>query len=409
MKGPILHVSAEAERMLRFGHPWLYDRAISRQRGKGKTGDLATIYDRRDRFLALGLYDARSPIRVRVLQRMKPAVIDEAWFRQRMAQAFARREPIRKDPQRTTGYRLIHGENDDLPGLILDRYADTLVLKLYTAAWASQLAAVVSAISAEWPESRLVLRLARNVDVKQAAPVRLAQGALADGSTLIGEPPKGAIRFEERGLLFEADPVRGHKTGFFLDQRENRALAESLSRGKEVLDVFAYTGAFAIAAARGGARAVLGVDVNAHALQVARRHVRLNQGISGVAKAKFAWTEGDAFAVLDAMTRRRQQFGLVLVDPPSFAKSMADVTVALAAYEKLTALALGLVARGGAVMVSSCSSQVDADAFYRSVTRVVRGSGKRMEEIARTAHPVDHPVGFPEGSYLKGWFARRAG
>jgi 23S rRNA (cytosine1962-C5)-methyltransferase len=264
-----LQVTPAAERALRGGHPWVFDQAIVKQSHAGQPGDLAVIFDGKRRFLAIGLYDPDSPIRVRVLQHRQPATIDRAWFAGRLQAAAAIRQPL--VAQHTTGYRLVHGENDGLPGLIAGRYADTLVVKLYTAAWLPHLRDVVAGLHTVQPFERLVLRLSRNT-AASAAPY-----GLSDGQTLIGDDPGGPVIFQENGLFFAADVVKGHKTGFFFDQRDNRAEVRARAAGRRVLDVFAYSGGFSVYAAAGGATEVTSLDISAPALADAAANFALNR------------------------------------------------------------------------------------------------------------------------------------
>ena len=395
-----LRVSTDAERTLRFGHPWLYPEAIRKQSREGAPGDLAVIYDQRERFLAIGLYDPASPIRVRVLQRHTPAMIDASWFSAKIAASAARRASLASDPN-TTGYRLVHGENDGLPGLILDRYDDTLVLKLYTAAWVPHLRELLKVLGTA-PAERVVLRLSRAA--LQQRPSGHLHG-VDDGMTLIGKPPRGPVAFRERGMRFEADVLRGQKTGFFLDQRENRAEVERLARGKTVLDVFACTGSFSVAAARGGAREVMSVDMSRPALEAAKRNLALNHGSPAVVKARHHVIIGDAFDVLRELGSGGARYDLVILDPPSFANTRQEVNTALSAYARLVRLGVGVLSSGGVLVISSCSGQVSADTFFATVLRTARGAGRPLRELKRTDQPLDHPVTFPEGAYLKCLFA----
>jgi len=394
-----LRVSPEAERQIRFGHPWLYTSGITKLDGEERAGSFAAIYDRRNRFLALGLYDPASPIRVRILQRHRTAPIDVWWFGERLAAAVSRRAPLARS-RTTTAYRLVHGENDGLPGLVLDRYDDTLVLKLYTCAWMAHVPALLEAIEGAVESRRVVLRLSRAV---QAAGK--ARGDLADGATLTGTPPSAPVRFLEHGLQFEADVLRGQKTGFFLDQRDNRAKVELLCRRRRVLDGFAYTGACSVYAARGGARDVTSLDAGRAVLDAARRHMALNRAHPGVARARHHVIVADAFEALEALRSRGQRYGLVILDPPSFANSREEIPTALKAYHRLVRLGLSVLEPEGVLVLSSCSGQVSAEAFFATVHRAARAARRALKELARTAHPLDHPVGFREGAYLKGLFA----
>ena len=393
-----VRVAPAGERALRQGHPWLFERAIRSQSFEGRPGDLAVVFDARGRFLAVGLYDPRSPIRVKVLQHGEPATIDEAWFRARLEAAAALRAPLLETP--TTGYRLVHGENDGLPGLVVDRYDATLVVKLYTAAWVPHLRRVLPALAAVQPFERLVMRLGRTLE---AYPEDLY--GLADGQVLWGPDIEGPVPFLENGLRLEANVIVGQKTGFFFDQRENRARVERLAAGRRTLNVFAYTGGFSLYAARGGAPEVTSVDVSVPALEAAERHLTLNRDDPGVAAARHETPPGDAFRLLEGLGEAGRRYDLVVVDPPSFAQSQAQVPGALAAYARLTTLGLGVLAPGGILAISSCSSRVTAEAFFARVLSAAQETGRPLEEIERTGHPLDHPVGFPEGAYLKCLFA----
>jgi len=393
-----LHVTPAAERAIRGGHPWLFDHAITKQAREGAPGDLAVVFDRHNRFLAVGLCDPLSPIRVRILQQGKQAVIDRDWFAVRLAEAAQVRAPLCE--QDTTGYRLVHGESERLPGLVIDRYDQTLVLKLYTPAWVPHLRDLLSALQSASPAERLVLRLGRSV---QARPEHLY--GLRDGAILFGPDLDGPLVFRENGLRFEADPVRGQKTGFFLDQRENRAQVGKLAKGTRVLDVFAYTGGFSVYAARGGAREVTSLDASRPALEAAVRNFALNQDDPGVASCTHEILVEDAFEVLTRLEREVRRFDLVIVDPPTFAKNRDEVTGALRAYGRLTRLALGVLEPGGTLVQASCSSRVGEEQFYKVVNRAAAEAGRPLREIERTGHPLDHPVSFKEGAYLKCLFA----
>ena len=397
-----LHVTTAAERNLRHGHPWLYDQGIRKQRDEGRPGDLAVVFDHENKFLAIGLYDPFSPIRVRVLQARKSAPIDRAWFQKRLAAAVRVREPLRET--NTTGYRLVHGENDGLPGLVVDRYEQTLVLKLYTVAWVAHLRELVAALALVWPMKRLVLRLARTVQ-QRAEHLH----GLEDGQLLVGPPIREPLIFQEHGLRFIVDPVRGQKTGFFLDQRENRAALERLCRGKTVLDTFAYTGAFSVYAARGGASEVTSIDVSRPALRASNENLRLNHAYRSVAAVRQHLIEGDVFDVLKRLAAQRARFDVVVLDPPAFAKTRLEVNAAMAAYEGMTKLGLEVLRPGGVLVASSCSSHVSDETFFSAMHRAARAMRRPLEELQRTGHPLDHPVGFAEGAYLKCLFAVAAG
>ena len=271
-----IRLSEKAERAIRKGHPWLFADGVTHESHTGRAGDLAILFDRKRKFLAVGLYDPDSPIRVKVLHSGRPLTVDGAWFAERIANAAAIRQPLKAEG--TSGYRLIYGEGDQLPGLIVDRYADQLVLKLYSSAWLPHLQTILHLLKEETGATGAILRLSRLV-----AAQRPLYG-LQDGSVLWGAPPAGPIRFEENHLQFAADIVRGHKTGFFFDHRENRARTGSLAAGQTVLDLFAYTGGFSLYAAAGGAQAVTSVDVSRPALEAAKANLALNHHFPSVGR-----------------------------------------------------------------------------------------------------------------------------
>ena len=394
-----LRVTPTAQRAIRNGHPWVFDQAIIRQNREGRPGDLAVIYDDKNRFLALGLYDPGSPIPVRILHQGQPTVIDQDWFGARLADAVQQRASLATT--RTTGYRLVHGENDKLPGLVVDRYDQTIVIKLDTTAWIAHLRCVLAALTSVIPAQRIVLRLSRSVLEK---PEHLHN--LRDGSVLSGPPLEGPVPFLEHGLQFEADLVNGQKTGFFLDQRDNRARIEKLTAQATVLNVFAYTGGFSLYAARGGAQRIVSLDISRPALAVAARHFDLNRDDRNVAAANHELLCADAFEALSELANERRRFDVIMLDPPSFARKQVQVDKALAAYERLARLSLRVLHTGGIIALASCSSRVSADRFFAAVHQAAKRANRPLSEIERTGHPLDHPIGFKEGAYLKCLFAR---
>ena len=312
---------------------------------------------------------------MRVLQHRTQAAIDRDWFTVRIQAAAELRAPLLE--RDTNGYRLIHGENDGLPGLVVDRYADTLVVKIYSAAWLPHLRDVIPALGAVQPHERLVLRSSRGIDLPS-----------------IDDPPAEPIIFHENGLRFAADVVQGHKTGFFFDQRENRERVRGLAVGLRVLDVFAYSGGFSVYAAAGGADHVTSLDVSAPALEAARHNMALN-----ALRVEHRTLAEDAFDGLATLSG--EKFDLVIVDPPSFAKRASEVERALAAYTQLTRLAVDAARPGALMVMASCSGHVRAGEFFATVLNAAP-----LAEIERTGHALDHPIGFPEGAYLKCLYAR---
>jgi 23S rRNA (cytosine1962-C5)-methyltransferase len=390
-----LRVSTAAETAVRSGHPWIFSDSVQESNRAGQTGELAVVYDRKDKFLAVGLFDPGSPIRVRVLHAGKPQTIDAAWWLARLEHTLARRAGL-FDAQ-TTGYRLIHGESDGWPGLVLDRYDATLVLKLYTAAWLPWLDEVLSLLKQKIPCERIVLRLSRNIqkEAERRAPPRL------DGETLFstqGTEADVSIIFSENGIRFEADVLRGQKTGFFLDQRENRREVETLARSRRVLNAFSFSGGFSVYAARGGAVSVTDLDISAHALESARRNFALNKNFPAVAACRHETVRADAFEWLG---QTHEKFDLVVLDPPSLAKRAMEREGAIRAYERLNSLGIRLLARDGILVAGSCSAHVSALEFFDAVRQAATKSGRKFSELKTAQHPPDHPAGFKEAEYLK--------
>lgn len=387
-----IHIKPAIEKHLRTGHPWLFDQAITKQTQQGQAGDIAVIYDHKNRFLGLGLYDPESPIRVKMLHVGQPITLDYHWIKQQLQKAIALREPLLSTM--TDGYRVIHGENDGFPSLVIDRYSDTLVIKLYSAIWLPYLQEILSCLEELLPCTRWILRLSRGMQTTYG---------ITDGQVLRGTPPTEPITFTENGVIFTADVIQGHKTGFFFDQRDNRAMVAELSRHKHVLDVFAYVGAFSVYAAKGGAHSVLSIDISAPALELAQKHIALNAPVTK--QTHFETQIGDAFALLEKLSRQKKRFDMVIIDPPSFAKSQSEVPKALKAYSDLARQGISLLARDGVFVMASCSSRVTSDDFFNTVIKSVKQAGRQLNEIRRTAHAIDHPIRFSEGAYLKCLFA----
>jgi len=393
-----LRVTPGALREIRSGAPWVFDRSVTSVSDAGAPGDLAVIFDDKRRFAAIGLWDPDSPVRVKVLHTGDPTTIDADWWRGTLRAALDRRESIAADTS-TTAYRCVNGENDGLPALVVDRYDTTLVVKLYSAVWFPHLTTLVDALVEFIEPERVVLRLGRTVAAGDTF-------GLADGDALVGEAPERAVLFRERGLIMEADVVHGQKTGHYLDQRDNRTLVRGIASGRDVLDVFASTGGFALAAAAGGARSVHLVDQSAPALAAAQRNIAHNLRLREVRECAIHTTIGDAFDVLAALGRLEvERFDLVVLDPPSFASRQSHVDRALRAYAALTRLGVALLRPGGVLVQASCSSRVSADQFVETVITAARDAGRPLHETRRTGHAVDHPISFPEGAYLKAIFA----
>lgn len=409
MRNLAVRVEPDALRHVRRGHPWVFDGAIASVRGgrhgdgSGEPGDLAVIFDDRRRFVGVGLWDPASPIRIKVLHVGEPRRVDRSFWEDRVTRASDRRGDLVSD-QRTTAWRVLHGEGDGVPGLVVDRYGvgrgGVLVVKVYTAAWFRHLDHLMDVLVESTAIETVVLRLSRSVSEGDLP------AGVTDGTVLRGTPPEGRVWFLERGLRFSADVVRGQKTGWFLDQRDNRSRVGALASGARVLDVFCCGGGFGVHAAVGGASLVHSVDSSPHAVAEAERHLAANRRVGAAAGCRHRSTIGDAFDVMADLRRARERFDLVVVDPPNFASRRSDFERALRAHTRLARLAVELMEPGGTLVQASCSSRLDGDDLWRAVRAGAEVAGVGLLSSRRTAQPVDHPVGPAATAYLHAVFAR---
>jgi 23S rRNA (cytosine1962-C5)-methyltransferase len=371
------------------GHPWIFAGALERPDPAPETGAIVDLVDGRGRAIGEALYDADSPIALRVLgTRHAPPAGPELW-RARVREAWALRERV-IDRTTTTAFRALHGEGDRLPGVVADFYAGYLVLKLDTPAWLPHLPALVAAFEGEIAPRGIYLK---------GLVGRAGSDGPAAARVLAGDPPPDEIEVAENGVRVLVNVRRGQKTGMFLDQRDNRALVRSLARGMEVLNLYAYTGGFSVAAALGGARRVTSVDLARDALADARRNFAAN----GLDPGGHEFIAADALAYLKLCAQERRQFDMVIVDPPSFAMRSSAVEKAARAYRSLNERALRQVRPGGLLATASCSSHVTPEAFLGIVREAAGAVGKPLRTLAIRGEPPDHPtpIHFPEGRYLK--------
>lgn len=389
-----IKVKPSIERIIRKEHPWLFEAGITKQSAEGQAGDLSIIYDnKKNKLLAIGLYDPFSPIRIKLLQFNKGAKIDETWFAEKIKTAFEKRASLLETD--TNSYRLLNGENDGLPSFIADIYADVLVVKLYSLIWLPYIKVIFPLLLKQTVCKTLVLRLSRNVQKEEALLHGLKDGQVIDG-TLENE----VVIFREHGVLFSANVIHGHKTGYFLDHRENRRKVGLISKNKTVLDIFSYAGGFSVHALAGGAKEVTSLDISAQALEVAKQNALLN-----FKNPNHKIIVADAFKAMQELIDQKKQFDIVVIDPPSFAKRESERSKALHSYRQLAMLGADLVAKNGVLVLASCSSRVSATDFFDVSMEELNRRGRKYKELERTTHDVDHPIGFPEGAYLKcGYF-----
>ena len=386
-----IYLKAGRERPVLNGHPWIFSGAVERVEGGGRATELVDVYDHKKTWLARGFYNPKSQIRARLLTWRKED-IDGEFFSRRLAHALAFRGAHL--PPSTTAYRIINGEGDFLPGVTVDRYGGFLVCQIFSAGMALFKNDIVDYLS----------RIDSIEGVFERSEGRIGdeEGLEPCVGVLSGAAPPDVIPIQENAFKFLVDVRRGQKTGFFLDQRDNRAFVCAIAREKTVLNCFAYSGAFSVNAFAGGAREVVTLDSSLPALELAEESLRLN----GFGNCPGEILKGDAFAYLKEIERK---FDLIVLDPPSLAHRRSDVETAAGGYKFLNLHALKHLNPGGLLLTFSCSQHVPLDLFQKIVFGAAVDAGRKVALIKRLGQPLDHPVSLhhPEGEYLKG-FALRA-
>jgi 23S rRNA (cytosine1962-C5)-methyltransferase len=387
---PRVYLKQGRDRPVRNGHPWIFSGAIEVIEGDPGAAGIADVFDSEKHWIARGLFSPRSQIRVRVLTWEKEEV-DRDFFTRRLSQALSIREKLLREV--TNAYRIVNGEGDFLPGLIVDRYNEFLVCQFFTAGMDFFKPLIIDSLSS--------LLTVKGVFEKSEGRVRDEEGIEPSVGVLAGEPPPETISIEENGFKFVVDVQRGQKTGFFLDQRDNRAFLTTISREKKILNCFAYSGAFSIYALAGGAKEIVSLDSSRPALELAERNVALN----GFELGGSELLKGDAFAYLKECDTA---FDIIVLDPPSLARKRGDVGAATGGYKYLNLHALRHVRPGGFLVTFSCSQHLSIDLFQKVVFGAAVDAGRRVTILKRLGQPIDHPVSLhhPEGEYLKGLVLR---
>ena len=381
------------ERSLLRRHPWVFSGAVARLEGDPGSGACVAVRATHGEFLAWGAYSPASQIVARVWSWHEDVRPGPALLRHLLQRAIAMRREQLSDVQ---GVRLVNGEADGLPGLVIDRYAGTLVLQ------------ASSAGAARWREciADLLVELTGLPDVfeRSDADVLTLEGLAQRVGVLRGAAPPEPLTIEENGLQLGLSVQHGHKTGYYLDQRDNRALVRGLARGRETLDCFCYVGGFSLNALRGGAVQVTAVDASAGALTAARENV-LRNGFEG---ARIEWIEADVFHYLRELRNAGRRFGLIVLDPPKFAPTASSAARAARGYKDINLLALKLLAPGGVLATFSCSGGVSRELFHKIVAAAAVDAGVEVQILRWLSAAPDHPVAlsFPEGEYLKGLLCR---
>ncbi len=377
-----LSLQKDLVRAMKQGHAWLYSDSI--ESPPASSGTVAKVIGRRGEIVATGIYSPDHPIVVRICATEPPFELDDAWLIDRLERAIGLRQSFFDDS--TTGYRLVAGEGDLIPGLVIDRYASTAVIKLDGGA---PEAFYQAPQIANWLAEKLGLDFA----------LLRPRGRGSSGTSLIGSLPRAPTPFLENGLQFTADVVHGQKTGFFLDQRDNRDLVRRLSKGRHVLNLFSYSGGFSIAAGVGGASSVTSVDIAPQAITACREHWTIN----GLDPDKHQTVVADCFEYLKDASAGDGKWDLVVCDPPSFAPSKQSRTAALSAYAKLAQLTSSIVQPGGLLALASCSSHVSPSDFEQANLQGIGRARRLAKLIVQRGLPIDHPtpLAMPELRYLK--------
>lgn len=383
---PIVVIRRGSQHRIENGHPWVYQTEVDHIEGEVEPGGLVDVVNHRNYYIGRGYINPRSKILVRLLTR-EPETIDRAFFRERLERAWRYRQKVVKEPEYC---RLVFSEGDFLPGLIIDRFGDHFVLQTL-------------ALGIDRHKDLLVDLLVelfhpRSIYERNDVPVRRLEGLPLQKGLLYGEQPPALVPVLENGLSMVADPVNGQKTGFFYDQRENRAFLAPFFPGASVLDCFCHTGSFAVHAATYGAKDVLAVDISGDALAVAQRNAEVNNVAD-----RCRFEEANAFNLLREYSDEGKQFDVVILDPPAFTKSRSTIESAARGYKEINLRGLKLTKPGGVLVTCSCSYHMDAELFLAIVLDAARDVKRTVRQIEYRTQAKDHPIlpASPETQYLK--------
>ncbi len=382
-------LNSKGEQFVVKAHPWVFSNSIVKINDDPKTGDLAIIFSKnKNKVIGLGLYDAESPIRIKIIHNAETKVeVNSAFFLRKIKLALEKRSELLQT--NTNSYRLLFGENDGFPGLIADVYDAVLVVKLYSEIWLPYLESILESLQQVSNAETVVIRLSRNLQNSK-------NHTFIDGDVVYGTLTNDVVEFIEHGVKFTANVIKGHKTGYFLDHRENRRRVGELSKDKTVLDVFSYAGGFSVHALANGAKEVTSLDISKQALDLARENGKLN-AYSGMHKT----ISGDAFKEMKGLIEKGKTYDVVVIDPPSFAKQQSEIDLAKKKYAQLAELGAKLTSKNGLLVLASCSSRVLAQSFFDLNVQALNGQSRLYETLLKTKHDSDHPISFPEGAYLK--------
>jgi 23S rRNA (cytosine1962-C5)-methyltransferase len=374
-------------------HPWIFSGAVRDVEGEPESGETVDIIDHHGGFLARGAYSPDSQIRARIWTWEESEAIDEEFFRQRIQGAIALRKRWVESPD-TSAYRLIHAESDNLPGLVVDKYNQTLIIQILSAGmerWRDQIIEILAESLDQEPEC---------IFERSDVAVRALEGLRERIGVCHGALPDQPMVISENGLKFKANLITGQKTGFYLDQRDNRQFCREISGGKSVLNCFAFTGGFTVTSLAGGAESVLSIDSSTEAIEMAKENVALNQQ----PQERCRWIIGDVFEELRTLRDKAESFDMVILDPPKFAPTASQAKQAARGYKDINLYAFKLLNPGGILMTFSCSGGIDEAFFQKIVADAALDAGVDARILFRLSQAPDHPthLAFPEGRYLKG-------
>jgi 23S rRNA (cytosine1962-C5)-methyltransferase len=394
LKQGILRLNKKRERSVLNGHPWIFSGAVKELQHVTQNGQTVRVMSSEDEFLGMASVSLQSQIRARMWSR-KDEPVDDSFFRSKIHVAAQRRKSL-LIPDTTDAYRLINAESDELPGVIIDKYAETLVCQFLSA-------------GAEFFREEILHELKSKFEPKviferSDSEARLKEGLEKRSGLLYGSPAGDEVLIAENGLKYQVNVAEGHKTGFYMDQRDNRKILSAFTRDAEVLNCFSYTGGFGISALAGGAKRVTNIDTSARVLELAGK----NAGLNGFDAAKVVNIPGDVFVELRTFRDRDISFDVVVLDPPKFAESVSQIEKAARGYKDINLLAMKLIRPGGLLFTFSCSGHMSPELFRKVVSDAASDAGRTVQLVQFLKQSDDHPVilNFPEGLYLKGFICR---
>lgn len=409
---PQVKLKAGKEKPVIQRHPWIFSGALEKKCDEALAnldpGSLVDVVDHQGKWLAFGYFNPKSQIRCRLLGWEQDVVVNSAFWEVRFDLAFRSRRGL-FDPVTTTGYRLVHAEADLLPGLIVDRIGNYLVLQILTAGMARARGAIVEAL-VRVAGHHFGKDVLAGIYERSDEAVRTLEGLSQTTGVLWGNPPlEDGVIVQEHGMNFRVDILHGHKTGFYFDQRDSRQAVRAVSAGATVLNAFSYTGGFSVAAGLGGAKSVLSVDVSGPALKLCEENIELNR--AACRDLHHEILSGDVFEVLRLFRDEGRMFDLVVLDPPKFAQSAAHVDRACRGYKDINRLAMQIINPGGFLATFSCSGLISTDLFQKVVFSATVDARRHVHMVSHLSQASCHPIlfSFPQGDYLKGFLCRVLG